>query len=139
MRALVVPAGSPRSPLAPLASCWHTGPMTEPLPQSRRPGIRAAMFVDFDNVYTGLMALDPAAAKRFAEDPKHWTEALAVGGAGEESRRFLIRNCYLNPVIYSKYRPYWTRAGFRVIDCPSLTQRGKSAPTSTWCWTRWMP
>ena len=101
--------------------------MTEPLPQSRRPGIRAAMFVDFDNVYTGLMALDPAAAKRFAEDPKHWTEALADGGAGEESRRFLIRNCYLNPVIYSKYRPYWTRAGFRVIDCPSLTQRGKSS------------
>jgi hypothetical protein len=101
--------------------------MTESLPQSRRPGIRAAMFVDFDNVYTGLMALDPAAAKRFAEDPKHWTEALADGGAGEESRRFLIRNCYLNPVIYSKYRPYWTRAGFRVIDCPSLTQRGKSS------------
>ncbi|TSE14459.1 NYN domain-containing protein [Arthrobacter sp. KBS0703] len=101
--------------------------MTEPQQQSRRPGIRAAMFVDFDNVYTGLMALDPAAAKRFAEDPKHWTEALADGGAGEESRRFLIRNCYLNPVIYSKYRPYWTRAGFRVIDCPSLTQRGKSS------------
>lgn len=85
------------------------------------------MFVDFDNVYTGLMALDPAAAKRFAEDPKHWTEALADGVAGEDSRRFLIRNCYLNPVIYSKYRPYWTRAGFRVIDCPSLTQRGKSS------------
>ena len=73
------------------------------------------------------MALDPPAAKSFAEDPKHWTEALAAGGAGEESRRFLIRNCYLNPVIYSKYRPYWTRAGFRVIDCPSLTQRGKSS------------
>jgi uncharacterized LabA/DUF88 family protein len=101
--------------------------MTEPQHQSRRPGIRAAMFVDFDNVYTGLMALDPAAARRFAEDPKHWTEALADGGAGEESRRFLIRNCYLNPVVYSKYRPYWTRAGFRVIDCPSLTQRGKSS------------
>lgn len=101
--------------------------MSEPFPPSKRPGIRAAMFVDFDNVYTGLLALDPAAAKRFAEDPKHWTEALADGGAGEESRRFLIRNCYLNPVIYSKYRPYWTRAGFRVIDCPSLTQRGKSS------------
>jgi hypothetical protein len=101
--------------------------MSDPLPRSGRPGIRAAMFVDFDNVYTGLMALDPAAAKRFAEDPKHWTEALADGGAGGESRRFLIRNCYLNPVVYSKYRTYWTRAGFRVIDCPSLTQRGKSS------------
>ena len=94
---------------------------------SRRPGIRAAMFVDFDNVYTGLQALDPLAAKRFAEDPKHWSDALAAGGSGENSRRFLIRNCYLNPVVYSKYRTYWTRAGFRVIDCPSLTQRGKSS------------
>ena len=101
--------------------------MSDPFPRSGRPGIRAAMFVDFDNVYTGLLALDPAAAKRFAEDPKHWTEALADGGAGEDSRRFLIRNCYLNPVVYSKYRTYWTRAGFRVIDCPSLTQRGKSS------------
>jgi hypothetical protein len=94
---------------------------------SRRPGIRAAMFVDFDNVYTGLQALDPLAAKRFAEDPKHWADALAAGSSGENSRRFLIRNCYLNPVVYSKYRTYWTRAGFRVIDCPSLTQRGKSS------------
>jgi NYN domain len=101
--------------------------MKEALSPSRRPGIRAAMFVDFDNVYTGLQALDPLAAKRFAEDPKHWADALSAGGPGENSRRFLIRNCYLNPVVYSKYRTYWTRAGFRVIDCPSLTQRGKSS------------
>lgn len=85
------------------------------------------MFVDFDNVYTGLLALDPAAAKRFAEDPKHWADALSAGGTAENSRRFLVRNCYLNPVVYSKYRAYWTRAGFRVIDCPSLTQQGKSS------------
>lgn len=101
--------------------------MNEALIPSRRPGIRAAMFVDFDNVYTGLQALDPLAAKRFAEDPKHWTDALSAGSSGEGARRFLIRNCYLNPVVYSKYRTYWTRAGFRVIDCPSLTQRGKSS------------
>ncbi|MCU1435662.1 MAG: antibiotic transporter permease [Pseudarthrobacter sp.] len=85
------------------------------------------MFVDFDNVFTGLQALDPLAAKRFAEDPKHWADALSSGSSGEDTRRFLIRNCYLNPVVYSKYRTYWTRAGFRVIDCPSLTQRGKSS------------
>lgn len=85
------------------------------------------MFVDFDNVFTGLQALDPLAAKRFAEDPKHWADALSGGSSGEDARRFLIRNCYLNPVVYSKYRTYWTRAGFRVIDCPSLTQRGKSS------------
>ncbi|WP_248758364.1 NYN domain-containing protein [Pseudarthrobacter sp. SSS035] len=101
--------------------------MNEAVSPSRRPGIRAAMFVDFDNVFTGLQALDPVAAKRFAEDPKHWADALSAGGSGEDARRFLIRNCYLNPVVYSKYRTYWTRAGFRVIDCPSLTQRGKSS------------
>jgi hypothetical protein len=101
--------------------------MIVPPSQIRRPGIRAAMFVDFDNVYSGLQAVDPAAAKVFAEDPKQWTSALAGGGGREAARRFLIRNCYLNPVIYSKYRAYWTRAGFRVIDCPSLTQRGKSS------------
>ncbi|MFJ6313807.1 NYN domain-containing protein [Pseudarthrobacter oxydans] len=101
--------------------------MNEALSPSRRPGIRAAMFVDFDNVFTGLQALDPLAAKRFAEDPKHWADALSAGGSGEGTRRFLIRNCYLNPMVYSKYRTYWTRAGFRVIDCPSLTQRGKSS------------
>jgi hypothetical protein len=101
--------------------------MNEATLPSRRPGIRAAMFVDFDNVYTGLQALDPQAAKRFAEDPKHWADALSAGGSGEDARRFLIRNCYLNPMVYSKYRTYWTRAGFRVIDCPSLTQRGKSS------------
>ena len=31
------------------------------------------------------------------------------------------------PSGWHKYRTYWTRAGFRVIDCPSLTQRGKSS------------
>lgn len=101
--------------------------MTEAISTTRRPGARAAMFVDFDNVYLGLQALDPVAARRFAEDPKHWADALSAGGPGESPRRFLIRNCYLNPVTFSKYRTYWTRAGFRVIDCPSLTQRGKSS------------
>ncbi|HSO92399.1 MAG TPA: hypothetical protein VLR70_14745, partial [Arthrobacter sp.] len=43
----------------------------------------------------------------------------------------LIRNCYLNPVVYSKYRTYWTRAGFRVIDCPSLTQRHNAGADSS--------
>jgi hypothetical protein len=43
--------------------------MKEPRSPSRRPGIRGAMFVDFDNVFRGLQALDRLAAKRFAEDP----------------------------------------------------------------------
>lgn len=105
----------------------HTEWVTEIL-GSKRPGIRAAMFVDFDNVYTGLKALDPGAAERFATNPGEWMRALAAldGAADEHVRRFLIRNCYLNPTVYGKYRTFWTRAGFRVVDCPSLTRQGKS-------------
>lgn len=88
---------------------------------------RAAIFVDFDNVYTGLQTLDAAAAERFAMDPGRWTALIAQSEGHSESRRFLVRNCYLNPSTFSKYRAYWTRAGYRVVDCPSLTQQGKSS------------
>lgn len=87
------------------------------------------MFVDFDNVYSGLQRLDPGAAKAFAEDPAKWVSALASGtdGDGPFTRRFLVQKCYLNPATYSRYRPNFTRAGFQVVDCPSLTQQGKSS------------
>ncbi|HEY0215186.1 MAG TPA: NYN domain-containing protein [Cellulomonas sp.] len=91
--------------------------------------LRAAMFVDFDNVYIGLRRLDPDAAEAFATDPAHWLSELEVGtdAEGDFSRRFLVRACYLNPSVFSRYRPNFTRAGFQVVDCPSLTQQGKSS------------
>ncbi|TGY76210.1 NYN domain-containing protein, partial [Cellulomonas shaoxiangyii] len=91
--------------------------------------LRSALLVDFDNVYIGLKRLDPAAAEAFATDPAHWLAELAQGSDtdGELTRRFLVRACYLNPSVYSRYRPNFTRAGFRVVDCPSLTQQGKSS------------
>ncbi|WP_160426641.1 NYN domain-containing protein [Agromyces seonyuensis] len=91
--------------------------------------LRSAMFVDFDNVYSGLQRLDSEAAKTFAEDPGRWVDALTFGedGEGRFARRFLVRKCYLNPATYSRYRPNFTRAGFQVVDCPSLTQQGKSS------------
>ena len=92
-----------------------------------RPIRRAAIFVDFDNVYSGLRKLDEDAAEQFASDPGRWTEHLVHNPGRTAERRFLVRNCYLNPSIYSKYRAQWTRAGYRVIDCPSLTQQGKSS------------
>lgn len=97
------------------------------VPQMR--SIRSAVFVDFDNVYSGLQRLDPNAAETFATDPLNWLAALATGTdhIGPFGRRFLICNCYLNPGAYSRFRPFYTRAGFRVIDCPSLTQQGKSS------------
>lgn len=91
--------------------------------------LRAAMFVDFDNVYIGLRRLDPAAAEAFASDPGHWLSELETGSDadGDFTRRFLVRSCYLNPSVFSQFRPNFTRAGFQVVDCPSLTQQGKSS------------
>jgi uncharacterized LabA/DUF88 family protein len=91
--------------------------------------LRCALFVDFDNVYIGLQRLDPRAAEAFASAPTHWLTALETGNDtdGEFSRRFLIRACYLNPSVFSQFRPNFTRAGFSVVDCPSLTQQGKSS------------
>lgn len=98
-------------------------PMTTP----RR--LRCAVFVDFDNVYLGLRRLDPAAAEAFATDPGHWLAELGTGtdADGPFARRFLVLACYLNPSAFSQFRPNFTRAGFRVVDCPSLTQQGKSS------------
>jgi len=90
---------------------------------------RTALFVDFDNVYIGLQRLDPVAAEAFATNPAHWLNELEAGtdAEGDFSRRFLIRACYLNPSRFSQFRPNFTRAGFQVVDCPSLTQQGKSS------------
>lgn len=91
--------------------------------------LRSALFVDFDNVYIGLQRLDPRAAEAFATDPGHWLSELGQGSDvdGDLTRRFLVRSCYLNPSVYSRFRPNFTRAGFQVVDCPSLTQQGKSS------------
>ena len=90
---------------------------------------KCALFVDFDNVYLGLRRLDPPAAEAFASNPTRWLERLETGrdAEGEFRRRFLVRACYLNPSAFGQYRPFFTRAGFRVVDCPSLTQQGKSS------------
>lgn len=91
--------------------------------------LRCALFVDFDNVYIGLQRLDPEAAENFATAPGDWLSALESGSDadGDFTRRFLVRSCYLNPAAFSQFRPNFTRAGFSVVDCPSLTQRGKSS------------
>jgi len=90
---------------------------------------RSALFVDFDNVYSGLAEIDRRTAETFGTDPGTWVEALTHGtdGAGPFQRRFLIRVCYLNPVTHARYRPFFTRSGFRVVDCPPLTTRQKNS------------
>ncbi len=100
---------------------------TETTENGRR--LRCALFVDFDNVYIGLQRLDAGAAEAFASSPAHWLTGLETGNDadGEFTRHFLVRACYLNPSAFSQFRPNFTRAGFRVVDCPSLTQQGKSS------------
>jgi hypothetical protein len=106
------------------------------------PPRRAALYLDFDNVFAGLALRDEAAAWHFAADPGHWLAWLAAGGDGGGERRVLIRRCYLNPagwtepipggalaqwlgqprIFYSRFRADFVRAGFEVIDCPRLAR-----------------
>jgi hypothetical protein len=102
-----------------------------PAPGGRR--VRSALFVDFENIFLGLQRLDGAEALRFATNPPGWLGWLekltypALGLTGPFRRDVLIRYCYLNPVSSGRYRAYFTRAGFHVVDCPPLTAAGKNS------------
>jgi hypothetical protein len=95
--------------------------------------MKSALFVDFDNVFSGLKRLDPAAADRFAFQPLNWirwlTESLPAPPHAPEgaARRLLVRRCYLNPQVYQRFRPAFNRAGFEIIDCPAMTSEGKTS------------
>lgn len=96
--------------------------------------VRTALFVDFDNVYSNLSAIDPAAGEAFATDPEKWLRWMredmgqVVPDVTEESgREILVRACYMNPVMFGRFRPFFTRAAFPVVDCPPLTTRGKNS------------
>jgi len=94
--------------------------------------VRSALFVDFENIHMGLQRLDPAAANRFAINPQGWLGWLEKLGypaltTDDFRRDLLIRYCYLNPVSSARYRAYFTRAGFHVVDCPPLTAAGKNS------------
>jgi hypothetical protein len=87
--------------------------------------LRSALFVDFDNIYSGLYGLEPAVAHTFATNPSALVAWLEGGGedwSGLFERRFLVKNCYLNPEVHRNYRSDFASAGFRVVDCPSLTR-----------------
>ena len=93
--------------------------------------VKTALYVDFDNIYLGLREDSPAAAEQFATAPDRWLrwieEGMGMQGEGGAERSVLVRRCYLNPDAFSRYRAYFTRSGFSVVDCPSLTKRGKSS------------
>lgn len=95
--------------------------------------MRSALFVDFDNVYSGLMRLGTEYAEAFARNPTRWlrwlVDALEApeGAQGSERRRILVRRCYLNPEPYKRFRIGFSRAGFEIIDCPPMTSTGKTS------------
>jgi hypothetical protein len=97
------------------------------------------LFVDFDNFFGGLLAADPQAALAVVERPSVWLRRLADAHHDDVSRRWLILRSYMNPagwvddprapgtrLYFSRFRPFFTRAGFEVIDCPSLTRSAKN-------------
>ncbi len=95
---------------------------------------KTALYVDFDNIYLGLRAVDVGAAEEFATAPQRWLQWLeedvaedAAAAEAQQGRSILVRRCYLNPHAFGRYRGYFTRSGFSVIDCPPLTFRSKNS------------
>ncbi|MDR1489722.1 MAG: NYN domain-containing protein [Desulfovibrio sp.] len=94
--------------------------------------IFSALYVDFDNIYTRLSEQDPALARTFATNPQRWVRwleghALRMMYGDGVRRRILKRCCYLNPIRYHEFRPYFIRSAFQVVDCPPLTNYGKTS------------
>lgn len=95
--------------------------------------MKSALFVDFDNVYSGLRKLDSAMADQFAQKPQRWMQWLVESlelpehAPADARRRVLVRRCYLNPQVYQRFRPSFNLAGFEIIDCPALTSEGKTS------------
>nr|WP_294001465.1 NYN domain-containing protein [Sphaerotilus sp.] len=95
--------------------------------------MKSALFVDFDNVYSGLRKLDPMVAERFGRHPLEWVQwlikdlALPEGVPADARRRLLVRRVYLNPQVYQRFRPSFNHGGFEIVDCPAMTSEGKTS------------
>lgn len=102
---------------------------------SPMPELRSAIFLDFDNLASGLRdGAGSEVALRFAQQPEIWLDRLL----GDRPRRALLRRCYMNPAgilddedgtrfRYSEFRWAFMASGFEVIDCPRLTRLKNAA------------
>ena len=95
--------------------------------------IKAALFIDFDNVYLSLLNdYSESAARRFA-NPSRWMPWIESGAYVTDredlmgERSVLIRRCYGSPERMRPFRAYFVRSGFQVVDCPPLTTSGKNS------------
>ncbi|NJB69141.1 hypothetical protein GGQ74_002838 [Desulfobaculum xiamenense] len=93
--------------------------------------IKSALYIDFDNIYTRLGQLKPSLAENFATSPDLWLawleSQLPVPDGEASRRRILVRKCYLNPNAYNRFRPFFVKSAFNVVDCPPLTTQGKNS------------
>ena len=94
--------------------------------------IYSALYVDFDNIYTRLAEQDAELGRAFGTMPHRWIKwleihALRILYGDGVRRRILKRMCYMNPQCYHEFRPFFNRAAFQVVDCPPLTQQGKTS------------
>lgn len=94
--------------------------------------VYSVLYVDFDNIYTRLSELEPNLARTFATNPQRWMRwleghALRMMYGDGVRRRILKRTCYLNPLKYQEFRPFFIRSAFQVVDCPPLTNYGKTS------------
>lgn len=101
---------------------------------------KAAILIDFDNIFSSIWTLDKQLAMRFGNSPSVWLPELAGRHLALDQRRWLVSRCYLNPagwveapdepkgrLYFSRFRHGLVRAGFEVIDCPSMTKAGNNA------------
>ncbi len=94
--------------------------------------VYSALYVDFDNIFTRFLEIDPEAARAFGATPYRWVRwienhALRILYGEGVRRRILKRMCYLNPQRYQEFRNSFIRSAFQVVDCPPLTSRGKTS------------
>lgn len=101
--------------------------------------IKAALFLDFDNFFSGLMAADPVSALALVASPSRWLQRLRTSYSDDDERQWLVLRCYMNPagwlpdpqkpgerLYFSRFRPFFTQAGVEVVDCPALTKNAKN-------------
>lgn len=96
--------------------------------------MKSALFVDFDNIHSGLRKLDPRIAERFARQPQQWLDWLQRqlplpehDDPADTRRRLLCRRVYLNPQVFQNFRTGFSHAGFEITDCPPITYQGKTS------------
>ena len=97
--------------------------------------VPAALFLDFDNVYSGLFEKDENVVDNFLLYTRNWIRWMErfsfIGGS--QARKFIAKSCYINPRRNGAFCDAMSKADFRIVACPPLTRRGKTAADMILC------